>query len=111
MRTSYVNGPFPVGPLHVTPEALLAFVGLAAMLALEHFVGSEVVDAGDVLPVALRVPERHRAELAGDRAGSVVLVPQLVRPQGVPGGECLAADVTYASLQGMINISFPLTIV
>lgn len=39
-------------------SAFLVFVALAALLALQLLVGRELVGAGDVLPVALRVPER-----------------------------------------------------
>ena len=82
------------------------FVGLAALLALQLVVRSEVVEAGDVFSVALRVPERLRTQLAGDCARSLVLVPQLVRSQSVAGGECLAANVAYAPLKGKNGISF-----
>ena len=37
----------------------LVFVALAALLALQLLVGRELVGAGHVLPVALRVPERR----------------------------------------------------
>ena len=77
------------------PIRSLVFVGLAALLALKLF---GLVDACDVFPVALRVPERRRAQLAGDRGRSIVLVPQFVRPERLQGGECLAANVADVPL-------------
>ena len=86
------------------------FVGLAALLALKLF---GLVDASDVFPVALRVPERRRTQLAGDRGRSIVLVPQFVRPERLQGGECLAANVADVPLQGRETdssyLNFPLS--
>ena len=86
------------------------FVGLATLLALKLF---RLVDPCDVFPVALRVPERRRTQLAGDRGRSIVYVPQFVRPERLQGGECLATNVAYVPLQGRATdssyLNFPLS--